>query len=174
MLPATPPPEPPVPPRYTECIVAASAYYNVPSALITAVLVVEGGRVGHVSPNTNGTVDMGPMQINSIHLPKFKAMGVPREAIVNSACVNIAAGTYILDNRLAEQSRLSWDGAANYHSKTPKYHNRYLELLQETYVRILAQHAAYVRYLHHAVLRRTRLLKRLRRTVFRPRPTHAK
>ncbi|MGC9271832.1 MAG: hypothetical protein ACP5E6_16945, partial [Acidiphilium sp.] len=51
------------------CIDAAAGLYHLPPALFMILLHVEGGRPGFVSGNTNGTVDIGPMQINQIWLP---------------------------------------------------------------------------------------------------------
>ena len=58
-----------------ECINQAAIAYHVPATLILSVLAVEGGAVGLASANKNGTVDYGPMQINSIWLSKIRLYG---------------------------------------------------------------------------------------------------
>ena len=55
------------------CIMAAAAGYRLPPAVLVILLNVEGGSLGGVSPNTNGTVDIGPMQVNRIWLPDLAA-----------------------------------------------------------------------------------------------------
>lgn len=155
-----PPLEAPFPDAYTECIVTAAGYYRVPPEIVATLLMVEGGRVGRTSANTNDTADMGPMQINTIHVPKFERMGVPKEALINNACVNIAAGTYILHNRLEETPRDPWRGVGNYHSKTPKYHRIYMRKVKDAYIRLLGQFGDYVQYLRRATVAKARQLQK--------------
>src|SRR3546814_5341158 len=52
-------------PLTTECVVNAAALYHLPEPLVWTILYVEGGKVGTVSGNKNGTADLGPMQINT-------------------------------------------------------------------------------------------------------------
>ncbi len=49
-----------------ECINQAAITYHVPATLILSVLAIENGTAGLASLNKNGTIDYGPMQINSI------------------------------------------------------------------------------------------------------------
>ena len=55
------------------CITAAAKVYRLPPAVLVILLNVERGLLGHVSPNTNGTVDIGPIQVNQIWLPELAA-----------------------------------------------------------------------------------------------------
>lgn len=43
------------------CITAAAHVYRLPPAVLVILLNVEGGALGRISANTNGTVDIGPM-----------------------------------------------------------------------------------------------------------------
>ena len=56
-----------------DCLLAAARVHRLPPALLVILLNVEGGSLGHVSHNTNGTVDIGPMQVNQIWLPQLAA-----------------------------------------------------------------------------------------------------
>ena len=56
-----------------DCIEAAAHVYRVPPAILVVLLRVEGGSLGAVSTNTNGTVDIGPMQVNSIWVGQVAA-----------------------------------------------------------------------------------------------------
>lgn len=112
-----------------ECINQAAVTYYVPAQVIISVLAVEGGEVGTASSNKNGTVDYGPMQINSSWLPKISAYGYSRHQLQYDPCANVMVGTWILSNRIAESVAATkgdyWKGVAGYHSKTPYYNNRY-------------------------------------------------
>ena len=52
------------------CLKAAAELHQVPAGVLVLLLSVEAGRLGEVSQNTNGTVDIGPMQVNDTWVPK--------------------------------------------------------------------------------------------------------
>jgi hypothetical protein len=79
-----------------QCAAKASLRYDVPELLLHAILMKENGRVGKTSRNRNGTEDLGPAQINSSQVPRFTAMGLNREYILNDFCTNIYVSAYIL------------------------------------------------------------------------------
>jgi len=105
------------------CVFAASQTYAVPPAVILGVLHVEGGRVGQAVKNTNGTFDLGPMQINTIWMPELaREWNVPRDTALrwvrDDACVNVGVGTWILRKKMNETGSLM-KGISYYHSATP-------------------------------------------------------
>lgn len=100
-----------------ECINQAAVTYHVPAALIISILGVEGGTIGMAKPNTNGTYDYGPMQINTIWLDKVKAYGYTREQIQYDPCANVMVGAWILGLNIAESPDF-WRGVGGYHSYT--------------------------------------------------------
>ena len=53
------------------CLMMASQTYSVPPAVMVGIMQVEGGRVGQQVLNTNGSYDLGPMQINTIWVPRL-------------------------------------------------------------------------------------------------------
>jgi len=112
-------------PAIAVCIFAAAQTYSLPPSVILAVLHVEGGRAGLASKNTNGTYDLGPMQINTLWVPGLaeywkvspsKALRMVRD----DACVNIGVGAWILRSKINETGSL-YKGIAHYHSATPKF-----------------------------------------------------
>src|SRR5882762_4685919 len=84
-----------------ECINQAAIVYHVPATLILSVLAVEGGRVGLVSVNKNGSVDYGPMQINSVWLSKLRPYGYTANRLQYDPCANVMVGTWILAQNIA-------------------------------------------------------------------------
>jgi soluble lytic murein transglycosylase-like protein len=111
------------------CIFAAAQTYAVPPSVILGVLHVEGGTVGMASKNTNGTADLGPMQINTIWMPQLaRYWGVPvataTRMVKDDACVNIGVGAWILRSKMNETGSL-YRGIAYYHSATPHLGQRY-------------------------------------------------
>ncbi|MGV6807365.1 MAG: lytic transglycosylase domain-containing protein [bacterium] len=118
--------------RADECVDRASARYGIPSSLIHAVLKVEGGEVGQFNTNTNGTEDIGPMQINSVWLPTLEEFGISREQLLHDRCINIFIGSWILSRQLLRAKQMPgplqrriWWGVGAYHSRTPELNVRY-------------------------------------------------
>jgi len=95
----------------------------VPQAALYAILDVEGGRVGEAWLNTNGSYDMGPMQINSLWLRALARQGVSENDLINDGCRNVHAGAWILAREM--QTRKGMAGVGAYHSKTPRHQKRY-------------------------------------------------
>jgi hypothetical protein len=115
-----------------ECINQAAVAYHVPAKLILSVLAVEGGRVGSASPNKNGTFDYGPMQINSIWLPKIQGYGYTKQQIQYDPCANVAVGTWILSQNIAN-AHVVWRGIGGYHSHTAVLNDQYQTKVSEVY-----------------------------------------
>jgi hypothetical protein len=111
------------------CIFTAAQTYSVPPTVILGVLNVEGGKVGMASPNTNGSYDLGPMQINTIWVPELASYWRVSEKTAlrwlrDDACVNIGVGAWILRKKMNETGSLV-GGIAGYHSLTPGIGSNY-------------------------------------------------
>lgn len=125
----------------TACIQAAAALHRVPPGVIAVLLSVEGGSIGRVSANTNDTVDIGPMQINQIHLPTIARRwnttpAAAREALFNNFCANVEAGAWILRREIDGAGGDFWEGVGRYHSRTETYKTRYLRKVLEHVMRL--------------------------------------
>lgn len=108
------------------CVDAAAAAYHLPQQVFRAVLRTEGGWVGLKSRNSNGTYDLGPGQINTIHLPELAKAGITEHMLVHDVCVNVHVAAYRLRAEI-ERSQDFWRGVGNYHSRTPHLHKAYLQ-----------------------------------------------
>ncbi|MCB8877450.1 lytic transglycosylase domain-containing protein [Acidisoma silvae] len=113
------------------CILAAANLHSEPPALLLILLNVEGGTLGAVSQNTNGTVDIGPMQVNQIWVPMVAAhwhasKDATYDALRDNFCANVEAGSWILRQGLDEAHGDLWGGVAFYHSHNPVYQQRYM------------------------------------------------
>ncbi|MBX2834863.1 MAG: lytic transglycosylase domain-containing protein [Micavibrio sp.] len=111
------------------CLMLASQTYSVPPAVLVGIYKAEGGKVGQEVSNTNGSFDLGPMQINTIWMPDLaKRWGVSesvaRKWVRDDACTNVGVAAWILRSHLDETRNLS-QAIAHYHSRTPKYGTRY-------------------------------------------------
>lgn len=95
--------------------------------LIEAVFAVEDG-CGKIASNTNGSRDIGCMQINSVHLPLLASYGISEQALYRNECQNIMVGVWILQSALQSASSF-WTGVGNYNSRTPIHNTRYQQVV---------------------------------------------
>ena len=121
------------------CLMLASQTYSVPPAVLVGIYKAEGGQIGQEVANTNGTHDLGPMQINTIWLPELAdKWGVnedtARKWVRDDACTNVGVAAWIFKGHLDETQSLS-QAIAHYHSRTPlhgtKYKARVLNILNK-------------------------------------------
>jgi hypothetical protein len=113
------------------CILAAAQLHHLPPALLVILLNVERGAIGHVSHNTNDTVDIGPMQVNQVWLPQLArhwnaSISTTFLALRDNFCANVEGGAWILRQALDEAHGDFWQGVAIYHSHDPGYQRDYL------------------------------------------------
>lgn len=111
------------------CLMLASQTYSVPPAVMVGIMHVEGGRVGQQVANSNGTYDLGPMQINTLWMPELaKKWGVSETTawrwVRDDPCTNMGVAAWILKNHINETGSLA-KAIQYYHSRTPKYGSAY-------------------------------------------------
>lgn len=137
----------PITPLTTSCLSAVSQQYGVHTDVLLALLIVEGGTVGKNSrANDNGSYDIGPFQINSIHLPTLAKMGITETQLRNNGCVNATVAAWHLRRVVMQPSVLRsindtdtyLRAIARYHSATPQHNERYANLLRRAFQRLYA------------------------------------
>jgi soluble lytic murein transglycosylase-like protein len=107
------------------CVLRAAKDYQLPPAILYAIRRVEGGALGQKVLNRNGTLDYGPMQINTVWVSQFeKKEGVTRRQIAHDPCMAVRAAAYILRSEI-NRVRDFWQAVGNYHSRSPVHHVRY-------------------------------------------------
>ena len=108
------------------CLMLAAQTYSVPPAVLVGIYQVEGGQPGQaVGPNTNGSYDLGPMQINTLWIPELAdKWGVNNNTalqwVKDDPCTNMGVAAWILRNHMDETGNLA-QAIAHYHSRTPHY-----------------------------------------------------
>ena len=118
-----------------QCVLAAAAHYQVPVDLLRAIIRTEGGTTGQSVGNTNGSRDMGLMQINTIHLPELERYGITRAMLINDECLNIHVGAFILHRELSRGGDY-WTNVGAYNSRTPKHNERYRSKVWQNLLKI--------------------------------------
>ncbi|ARM86223.1 lytic transglycosylase domain-containing protein [Marinobacter salarius] len=118
-----------------ECLRRVSSRYSVHPVILSLVARVEGGWTGARIENTNGTFDLGLMQINTIHLSYLGEGGITEAMLQNNDCINTGfAAYYIRKVTIGQTSVGSEDyfrAIARYHSKNEPHLSRYANRLLE-------------------------------------------
>ena len=106
------------------CMALAANINHLPPRVLPSIQAVEGGFVGSVSHNTDGSDDLGVMQVNTQWLvPLSRASLLPppevRLRLVHDGCFNIRAAGLIMRIYLNETRGDLMRAVGDYHSHTP-------------------------------------------------------
>lgn len=110
------------------CVQQAALDHKVPFALLLGVNSIERGSTGQNVGNTNGSVDTGAFQINSIHFERARKLNASHSDLASRGCYNAQFAAMLLSEALNQRSKQHLDvytRAAGYHSWTPKYNTIY-------------------------------------------------
>ncbi|MGA8191755.1 MAG: lytic transglycosylase domain-containing protein [Acetobacteraceae bacterium] len=105
-------------------MVLTASVYHLPPRVLPSIQAIEGGRVGLMHSNKDGSVDLGVMQINTLWIgPLARFTGLPdanvRDRLLNDSCFNIAAAGLIMRTYLNETKGDLLRAVGDYHSHTP-------------------------------------------------------
>ncbi|WP_224558171.1 lytic transglycosylase domain-containing protein [Pectobacterium versatile] len=110
-----------------DCITEAAMCFKINPLLIKAIIWQESGNRQHaITKNKNNTIDVGLMQINSIHFKELSSIGISEKTLRENSCANVFSGTWIL-HKTIQRHGYTWDGIGNYHSSTPHHHDKYIK-----------------------------------------------
>ena len=117
-----------LPAYHYECLAEAAQEYSLPTRLVLAIYLTEGGKLGMKKPNSNGTIDHGPFQINTVWLTDFQSkfdFDISPEDMVDDFCLSARAASFIIRYHINAVNGDFWRGVGNYHSKTPSLNKAY-------------------------------------------------
>jgi soluble lytic murein transglycosylase-like protein len=111
-------------PAYADCFDKAATWQHVNPYVLRAIAWQES----HYHPdaknvNTNGSIDYGLMQINTIHLPTLAHYGIGREELM-SPCKNVYIAAWLLRQQINKYGN-TWAAVGAYHSATPALRDQY-------------------------------------------------
>jgi hypothetical protein len=115
---------------FLACMALTAGFYQLPPRVLPAIQAVEGGAIGAVHLNADGSADLGLMQVNTRWLgplARFTRMAETdvRARLIQDACFNIAAAGAIMRTYLIETRGDLMLAIGNYHSHTPARNSRY-------------------------------------------------
>ncbi len=105
---------------FDNCFKNASLKYGVEVNIIRAVAVTESGMKASAkgSLNSDGTYDIGLMQINSSWINELSAYGIDEQMLLDP-CVNVDVGTWILSDNIKRYGK-TWNAVGIYNVGTRK------------------------------------------------------
>jgi soluble lytic murein transglycosylase-like protein len=109
-----------------DCFDLASRYQGINSTVLRAIAMMENPRCdARISKNTNGSVDVGCMQINSVHFTELARHGVLPADLLDQ-CKNIYVGAWHYKKMVRKYGN-TWKAIGAYHSETPHLRDRYAQ-----------------------------------------------
>lgn len=102
--------------------------FGIEAALLKRIATIESSMNPRaVNLNKNGTVDIGLMQINTIHLRRLSKIGVTKESLKDPE-VNIYVAALLLSSHIRKRG-YNLDAIGCYHSANPVYKSQWLKRL---------------------------------------------
>ncbi len=131
---------------YLACMALVANLYHLPPRVLPAIHAVEGGGLGTVHVNLDGSEDLGVMQVNTRWLVALSAYtGLAplqlRERLISQPCFNIAAAGVILRTYLNESHGDLMRAVGDYHSHTPALNKQYQNLVVQSATRLFTNGA---------------------------------
>jgi soluble lytic murein transglycosylase-like protein len=121
-----------------DCFNEAGRTYKVPPMLLQAIAWVESRYDKNAkNENTNGSIDMGVMQINSLWLEPLSQYGIEQKHLYN-ACFNINVAAWILRQQINEVG-YNWQAVAQYHSRNAARGDNYARKVARIYFALKRQ-----------------------------------
>lgn len=112
-----------------DCIDDAARYQHVDAHVLRAIAYHESRmQPATLNRNTNGSVDIGVMGINSVHLGELAGYGI-RPGHLRDACTNAYIGAYYLRLKIDKYGN-TWRAVAAYHSETPALGAAYVNAIR--------------------------------------------
>jgi hypothetical protein len=131
---------------FLACMALVASVYHLPPRVLPSIQAVEGGEVGSVSGNADGSDDLGVMQVNTLWLaPLARVSRLPaedvRRRLVFDPCFNIAAAGAIMRTYLNETGGDLMRAVGDYHSHTPALNQAYQEQVLAAAARLFGTRA---------------------------------
>ena len=108
---------------FLACMALVASIYKLPPRVLPSIHAVEGGQVASVHSNTDGSQDLGLMQVNTrwvVPLARYTTQtpDFVRTSLLHRPCYNIAAAGLILRTYLNETRGDLMRAVGDYHSHT--------------------------------------------------------
>jgi soluble lytic murein transglycosylase-like protein len=114
-----------------DCLDDAALFHGVSPVLLRGIAQHESGmRPGAVNRNTNGSEDIGLMQINTVHLSRLAKYGITRQSLFDP-CVSAYVGAWILRENINRYGP-TWNAVGAYNAASPEKRLKYINRIYST------------------------------------------
>ncbi|NDL61529.1 type III secretion system invasion protein IagB [Enterobacteriales bacterium SAP-6] len=101
-----------------DCWFQAESHFSIEARLLRAIALTESNMNPRATgKNKNGTRDIGLMQINSIHLPRLRILGINEQRLYDDTCVSVMVGASVLSDMMKRYG-YSWEAVGAYNAGT--------------------------------------------------------
>lgn len=131
-----------------DCWEEAGREFSIAPELLYAIAEQESNlnprAIGH---NSNGSRDIGLMQVNTYHLPRLAKYGITEQSLLNDSCRALKVGAGILADFMRRYG-YSWEAVGAYNAGTaidggaPERRRAYANKIAVRYQRILKERNA--------------------------------
>jgi soluble lytic murein transglycosylase-like protein len=112
------------PSAHADCLDDAADYFSLDPVLVHAIAKHESAmHANAINRNTDGSYDLGLMQINTSWLPALAAKGISAQQLMNP-CVNGYVGAWILRTNI-EKFGHTWKAVGAYNASSINKQLRY-------------------------------------------------
>lgn len=125
----------------TTCWDKAGQTYGLDPWLLLSIALTESSfKEGIKSKNTNGTYDLGLMQINTIHTKYFsEKFGLTQADLQYNSCAGVMAAGHLLKQSI-QRYGYNIDGIGGYHSRTPHLRKKYGNKVIKNYNQLVSKY----------------------------------
>lgn len=123
---------------YTDaCFSSAAKYQQVDETVLRAIAMKESSNCNPIiRSNKNKSIDVGCMQINSIHFHDLKKYGVTPKDLLDQ-CTNIYIGAWHYKKKIIKHGN-NWIAVGAYHSETQALRDPYARDVHQIWSRLRA------------------------------------
>lgn len=102
---------------WANCWEEVASRYDLEPELLQAIAAVESGYRAHAvnALNSDGSRDIGLMQINSMHLPRLAKQGITEERLLSEPCLSVEVGASILAG-FVQRFGYNWTAVGSYNA----------------------------------------------------------
>ena len=129
---------------WANCWEEVASRYDLEPELLQAIAAVESGYRAHAvnALNSDGSRDIGLMQINSMHLPRLAKQGITEERLLSEPCLSVEVGASILAGFI-QRFGYNWTTVGSYNAGAAPEREalrlRYAEKIWARYEALVAQ-----------------------------------
>lgn len=119
-----------------DCLDNAATYHGVDPMLLRSIAMHESGMNPSAinRSNSDGSEDLGLMQINSMHLRRLARYGIDRSSLLDG-CINAYVGAWILRENI-DRLGPTWKAVGAYNAVSPNKQYAYVKRIYAMWTRL--------------------------------------